>query len=84
LGGRIIGVHPRLSPAKKSCFGQSITNGRRVRASNAIALGEADTVEDQVTIFDYGRGPGPASVAATAQQLGSYGRAAEQQNLSQA
>jgi hypothetical protein len=28
----------RLIGGKKSCFGQSITNGRRVGASNAIAL----------------------------------------------
>jgi len=37
-GDRLIGVHPCLSAAKKSWTGQSITSGRRVGISNAIAL----------------------------------------------
>jgi hypothetical protein len=40
-GDRLIGVHPCLSAAKNPCSGQSITSGRRVGISNAIALGTA-------------------------------------------
>ena len=61
-------MHPRLSAAKNTCFGQSISNGCRVSASNAIALTLGVGFLEKV----YGN--------ALAQELRGAGLAVEQQH----